>query len=197
MRPPMQLRPATAADLPRILTLEAQGFAPGTRERADVYAERIALFADGFLVAEEEEALLGCICSELWRHAPQPEPARFALGHRIAELHAPGHDELYLSSMTVAPAARGRGLGQQLVTACLARCAARYRLRSALLLVSERWLPARRIYARLGFGELLRLPDFFRAADAPPAAGLVMRKPLRPAATPVGAATAAGSRYDG
>jgi [ribosomal protein S18]-alanine N-acetyltransferase len=189
---PMNIRRARPADLPAIMALEALGFVPGTHEEADVYAERIAVFPDGFLVAEDEGGtMLGCISSELWPFTDPPAHERFSIGHSIADIHSPANDEIYISSMTVAPQARGHRLGERLFTECIARCKRAYpQVRSAILLVNETWVHARRIYERQGFTEIMRLPGFFRPAGLAPADGIVMRKELRDG---TGGQAAAGS----
>lgn len=163
------------------MALEAAGFVPGTHEDADVYAERIRVFPEGFLVAEDASAtMVGCISSELWAYRDPPDPAQFSIGHSIASVHAATNDELYISSMTVSPAARGQRLGERLFSECIARCLARYQqVRSAILLVNETWVHAHGIYERQGFREIMRIPAFFHPAGLPPADGIVMRKELR------------------
>lgn len=177
---PSTIRTATPADLPEIMRLEYAGFVAGTHEDESVFAARIRAFPDGFLVAyDDPKRLLGYICSELWRFEPQLTREQFELGHSIDEVHAPAHEELYISSMTVDPATRGSGLGLLLFRECIARCRAAYpHLRSALLLVSADWVHAKRIYDREGFVEVMRLPGFFRPSGGRRADGIVMRKLL-------------------
>lgn len=65
-----------------------------------------------------------------------------------AEVSRPGEAEFRM--LAVDPAARGRGVGEALVTDCLAR-AQRYRCERVV--ISTRWdmRPAHRLYQRLGF----------------------------------------------
>lgn len=177
----MHIRSATSRDLPRVRTLERQGFAPDTLEPDAVLLERIETFPDGFLVAEADDgSLSGYISSELWRFEAIPDASRFTLGHGIAAVHDPAHDELYISSMTVDPRTRGAGLGGRLLDECIGRCMNRHRgIHSALLLVSAAWPSARRIYERYGFRKILTLDGFFQSAGKRSTDGIVMRKDLR------------------
>jgi [ribosomal protein S18]-alanine N-acetyltransferase len=179
----MKIRSATLGDLPWIMALEALGFVPGTHEVDDVYAARISVFPDGFLIAEDEAGtVLGCISSELWPFEDPPDARRFAIGHSIGRVHSPTNDELYISSMTVSPAARGQQLGTLLLSACIGRCTRQYpQVCSAILLVNETWAHAQRIYEQHRFQVIMRLPAFFRPEGLPRADGVVMRKSLRDA----------------
>ncbi|MFZ3127448.1 MAG: GNAT family N-acetyltransferase [Rhodoferax sp.] len=177
---PLHLVEATADDLDRIMALERQGFAAGHQEQRSTYAQRIATFPHGSLMAWRGADCVGCVFSEIWRSTPQPDATHFTLGHDIRERHAPVHGtELYISSMTLAPAMRGQGLGAALLRGCMAHVAQAFPgLRSAVLLVNANWTTARRIYAGAGFVEVARLDGFFGASSGAPEDGLVMRRPL-------------------
>lgn len=179
--PVLSFREARLDDLERILELEAAGFAPGNREAREVYAQRIATFPHGSLMAWVGERAVGCVFAEIWRWEAQPRAARFCLGHDIASSHDPHHGtELYIASMTVDPACRGQGLGQRVFVGSIERLAAAYpQLDSVLLLVNVHWRQARRIYAGDGFAEIARLPDFFTPTPDCCEDGIVMRRALR------------------
>lgn len=74
-------------------------------------------------------------------------------GSRYAELSRPGEAEFRM--LAVDPAAQGRGVGQALVEACIARARA---LDSTAIVICVRdfSLPAQRLYTRLGF---VRVPE--------------------------------------
>lgn len=177
---PLRLVEATADDLDRIMELERQGFAAGHRELRSAYAQRIATFPHGSLMAWREPDCVGCVFSEIWRATPEPNAAHFQLGHDIRARHDPvGGTELYISSMTLAPAVRGQGLGAPLLHGCMAHVAQAYPLlTSVVLLVNANWAAARRIYAAAGFVEVARLDGFFGASGGAPEDGLVMRRPI-------------------
>ncbi len=176
----VELRPATPHDIPHIMALERDGFAPGDREARAVYEERLHVFPSGAYVAQFEGDVVGCIFSELW--APQAEygPEQFALGLSIRERHDPqAGSELYIASMTLSPRVRGQGVGSVLFNGGIAQVRARHpHVDSAILLVNETWQAARRIYERSGFSELFRLPGFFEPHPAVRQDGIVMRKAL-------------------
>jgi ribosomal protein S18 acetylase RimI-like enzyme len=84
--------------------------------------------------------------------------------------------ELYITSMTISPAFRGKGLGSQLFLGCINRIAAAYpQLTSALLLVNESWRHARSIYESAGFREVVRFKNFFNPDGNTHEDGIVMR----------------------
>jgi ribosomal protein S18 acetylase RimI-like enzyme len=176
----LRLIEATVRDLDRIMDLERQGFAAGNRESRSTYAQRIASFPQGSLMAWLGSDCVGCVFSEIWRSTPQPDVAQFTLGHDVREQHDPvAGSELYISSMTLAPTVRGQGLGTPLLLGCMAQVARAFPgVAYAVLLVNTNWTVARRIYARAGFVEVARFGHFFAAHDADPADGIVMRRPL-------------------
>ena len=178
---PLRLVEATPDDLDRIMALEQQGFAAGHREQRTAYAQRIATFPQGSLMAWRGEDCVGCVFSEIWQATPQPNATHFALGHDIRSRHDPLQGtELYISSMTLAPVVRGQGLGVVLLQACLDHVTAVFpQLESAVLLVNATWTPARRIYTGLGFMEIGCLAGFFEAEDGARQDGIVMRRPIR------------------
>ncbi|HEX2773295.1 MAG TPA: GNAT family N-acetyltransferase, partial [Micromonosporaceae bacterium] len=83
-------------------------------------------------------------------------------GSAYAELSAPGEAEFRM--LAVDPAAQGRGAGEALTRACIARAAA---LGSSAVVICTRSFsyPAQRLYARLGF---VRTPE----RDWSPAPGI-------------------------
>lgn len=180
LSPNLRLLAATPADLDRIMALERQGFAAGHREERAAYAQRIATFPQGSLMAWHGEDCVGCVFSEIWHAATEPNAEHFRLGHDIGERHDPvGGTELYISSMTLSPTVRGQGLGTPLLLGCLEHVARAFpRLESAVLLVNADWAPARRVYAGVGFVEIACFNGFFDAGDGTRQDGIVMRKPL-------------------
>jgi ribosomal protein S18 acetylase RimI-like enzyme len=180
LRNALHLVEVAPADLDRIMDLERQGFAAGHREERAVYAQRIAAFPQGSLMAWRGEDCVGCVFSEIWTDAANLSAEQFTLGHDIRERHNPNHGKaLYISSMTLAPAVRGQGLGTPLLLGCLAHVAQAFpRLKTAVLLVNAAWAPARRIYAGVGFVEVACFTGFFDAGDGVRQDGIVMRKPI-------------------
>lgn len=81
-------------------------------------------------------------------------------------------DEAELLTIAVAPAARRRGLGRQLLARVLTAAAGRG-ARSVFLEVAADNAPARALYAMAGFAEAGRRRGYYGGADA-----LVLRRPL-------------------
>jgi ribosomal protein S18 acetylase RimI-like enzyme len=124
---------------------------------------------------------VGCIFCEIWKKSALPVAEHFTLVHDILDRHDPVHGtELYITSMTISPAFRGKGLGSQLFLGCIDRIAAAYpRLTSALLLVNETWGHARSIYEAAGFIEVVRFKNFFNPDGMTHEDGIVMRCPIQ------------------
>lgn len=178
----LRLLEATPADLDRIMHLERQGFAAGHQEQSSAYAQRMATFPKGSLMAWLGDDCVGCIFTEIWQRQAQLDAGHFALGHDIRDWHdAVRGTELYISSMTLSPAVRGQGLGAPLLAGCMEHVYQAFpQLESALLLVNASWAPARHIYERLGFTELAWFPGFFGNGDGTHQDGIVMRRPFQP-----------------
>lgn len=174
------LSPATPRDIDRIMTLEEQGFDSGNRELRAVYEGRIRVFPQGALMAHSGGNCIGCLFCEIWRASRRPLVEHFALGHDILERHEPlTGTELYISSMTVSPAFRGKGMGAQLLRGGMDHAARKFpQLTSAVLLVNETWERARAIYEAAGFREVVRFERFFNPRAAVYEDGLVMRCPI-------------------
>jgi ribosomal protein S18 acetylase RimI-like enzyme len=177
----LQLVEATADDLDQIMELERQGFAAGHQEQRSAYAQRIATFPQGSLMAWRGADCVGCVFSEIWRETTPVIAEQFTLGHDIRERHDPtSGTALYISSMTLSPQVRGQGLGAHLLLGCLKQVAQAFpRLETAVLLVNAAWAPARRIYAGVGFVEVACFTGFFDGGDSTRQDGIVMRRPIR------------------
>lgn len=171
---------ARPQDIDLIMAMETDGFAAANREAREVFAARIETFPHGSLIAQLGPQRIGCIFCEIWPASPTPVVEHFALGHDIRARHSPAlGSELYVSSLTLRPEFRGRGLGKQLLLGAIDECVKAFpQLTSALLLVNEGWRQARAIYAGAGFEEVARFADFFGADATRCADGLVMRRAL-------------------
>ena len=102
--------------------------------------------------------------------------AGFLLGRVVA-------GEAELLTVAVAPEARGRGLGQRLVS----RFVYQARLRGAevaFLEVAEDNAPARAVYSRGGFTETGRRRGYYRTPQGQPVDALVMQRVLTDGAAP-------------
>lgn len=85
---PFTIRLALPADLPAICAIDFEAFSPyGTAEAPEVFAKRLAVYPDGFLVAEQAGAVIAYACCERWTTDREP-----ALGEDPALAHDPtGH----------------------------------------------------------------------------------------------------------
>jgi ribosomal-protein-alanine N-acetyltransferase len=174
-------RNAQPADLPDIMRIEHASFSPLICESEAVYAERIRVFPEGFRVITHDQNVIGFLSTELWLYQEVRTEEDFKLGHAIAEAHSPRGTELYISSMGLDPRYRGLGLGQRLFHETVQSMRKQFpQIQSAVLIVSEAWSSARRIYQQEGFVEIQRIKGFF-ACPTPPYGedGIVMRKRYR------------------
>lgn len=152
----LTIRPATEADLAAIgaITVEAyrvDGFVGDHDDYVTTLADSATRFRDAELLVAVDNAdeVLGSVTV-------------VAPGTPYAEISEPGEVEFRM--LSVAAAARGRGVGEALVRAVIERARAAGAAR-VVLSSSEKMLAAHRLYERLGF---TRLP----ARDWAPLPGL-------------------------
>lgn len=86
-------------------------------------------------------------------------------------------DEAEILSVAVTSARRGRGFAGSLLNLHLGRLAG-IGARAVFLEVGEDNLPARRLYARLGFAEVGRRPGYYPRSNGQAVAALVLRRDL-------------------
>ena len=181
MNKTLGLRLATANDLSAVMAIEHTAFPYGVHESLEVYAERLQVFPQGFQVLLQDQAVAGFICTERWADKQSLTAPDFTVGHSISQQHQPYGPELYISSMGIHPSYHGLGLGKKLFAGFLHYAQANFpELKSILLIVSEKWTPARKIYIQNGFTEIQRFPGFFsNETSGQTEAGIVMRKLLK------------------
>ncbi|MGL4982008.1 MAG: GNAT family N-acetyltransferase [Treponemataceae bacterium] len=175
------IRKATIEDLKDIYRVEIQSFEDGICEEKSIFAQRIEVFADGFLLLLKDKKIIGYFASELWQSPLTKnnfEIKNFMLGHSPRETHVKNGNSLYLSSMGILPEFRGSGLGVQFFTECMNFVTQENpSIQQQILLVNENWHPARAIYAKAGFTQVCVFENFFEAAGKK-SAGIVMKKRL-------------------
>ena len=176
--PPLVVRRAVASDIADIMSLEVAGFEPHIREAAPIFEERMSVFPAGFMVAEDDSgALIAYLCSERWTRRDALSAEDFKVGHSARERHDGNGGVLYISSMTVSPSQRGKGLGARLFSSAIdAITGSQHGIEQNLLMVNESWLHARRIYASCGYVEILRFAAFFGAVSQPSQDALILFK---------------------
>lgn len=127
MKSTLVLAEATMHDLDQIMDMEVKGFAPGNQELREIYELRIRTFPQGSLMAYSGSECVGCFFSEIWKESSIPAVEHFTLGHDILKRHDPVLGTvLYISSMTISPDFRGKGLASQLFPGCIDRVAATF-----------------------------------------------------------------------
>ena len=141
----MQVRRARPEELPALGELTVAAYSDFTLGPDDPYVARLrdtaARDAQGELwVAVEDEELLGCVtwcpAGSTWREIALDDEGEFRM-------------------LAVAAAARGRGVGEALVRACLDRARADG-LGGVAISTMDRMTDAHRLYGRLGFS---RVPE--------------------------------------
>jgi ribosomal-protein-alanine N-acetyltransferase len=145
------LAPADPRDAPALAALHAASFNRGWSEQ-----EFEQLLTDRNVMAD--------------RAASGRTRVGFILSRRAA-------DEAEILSVAVAQAWRGRGLARRLLDLHLRRLAG-LGLRTVFLEVDESNAPARRLYARAGFGEVGRRPGYYAGNGGNATAALVLRRDL-------------------
>lgn len=175
----ISFRPATTDDIKAIMEIERESFVPGLQEDEPLYLKRIAVFADGFLVAEDviTGEIGGYISSELWHEHQNINADVLALGHNPEDLHYHLGTQLYITSFGTRQSWRGLKIGTALFNALETRIEKLYPLvTKKVLIVSEKWLAAQHIYAKKGFKETGRIIDFFIPDETPPEDAIIMMK---------------------
>jgi ribosomal-protein-alanine N-acetyltransferase len=169
-------RPATLSDIENILKLEEKCFNTFTREKKEIYLERIEAFPDGFIILENDKQFVGAVSSEIWQYAAERARDAFALGHSIKKQIKLTGDELYISSIGILPEYRKHGYGEELFNALIQNIKSKYpNVIHAVLLLCEEWKAARKIYEKNGFKEYTIFEDFFTSEDGTKKNGIVMR----------------------
>lgn len=172
-----QLRKAYPADIAGIMAVERDAFILGVQEAESVFAERIQVFPDGFLVLVDSDCnICGYFSSERWP-VRRTDTSVFQLGHSIRKNHTADGTVLYISSMGILSRYRGTGLGRWLFEESLRQitvsCSGIERI---ILLVNEHWNGARHIYQTNGFTEQTRLTEFFPSAAGGREDGIIMER---------------------
>jgi ribosomal-protein-alanine N-acetyltransferase len=175
----IKFRNAGIGDIASIIEIEHTSFSRFICESEEVFKERINTFPEGFRVMEYSGEVIGYISSEIWNRADRYTKEYFTLGHSITERHNPEGNEIYVSSMGILPPYRSRGLGKLLFGKFIRYAENEFiNVDSAVLIVSEKWLNARRIYKGTGFKEIQKIDKFFKYEYDKPyyEDGIVMRK---------------------
>jgi ribosomal-protein-alanine N-acetyltransferase len=170
-------RNASNSDIEKIMELEDACFNKYTREKKEVYLERINTFPDGFIVMQNKSEFIGAVSSEIWRYTPYINREIFNLGHSIKETNKPNGNGLYISSIGIFPKYRNHGFGEELFLALIKNIKLKYpNVIYVILLLNEEWKCAKKMYQRNGFKKEYILDGFFTSDDGTKKNGIVMRR---------------------
>lgn len=175
----MLLRQAEIQDIDGIMNVEHQSFINSIQETKDVFAGRIQMCRDCFIVFEDDShKICGYFSAEKWAAVPSSDDV-FKLNHRAENFHCTEGSVLYLSSFALLPEYRGHGNGRELFSQAVSWFVSHNKnIRQAILLVNETWKGALHIYTQYGFRETHRIPSFFAGENGLPSDGIVMVKDL-------------------
>lgn len=177
---PVICRTALPSDIDAVMRIEKESFLPGLQEDKDLYLKRISAFPEGFLLAEDTQTkeIGGYICSELWREDRPVCAETLALGHDPKEAHCYDGTLFYITSFGTLTSWRGKKVGSLLLDTLEQKIAKEYpQATQSVLIVSEKWLAARRLYEKRGFKERGRIIDFFTPDNLPAEDAVLMMKP--------------------
>lgn len=173
------IRSVVSTDIEAIMQIEYESFLPGVREERGLYVKRIALFPQGFLVAQNTDTgeIGGYIASEIWREEQSISSEALALGHDPQTVHDKNGRCLYITSFGTLSSWRGKKIGLALFEALEAKIKTDFpHVIKKILIVSEEWTAARNLYSKKGFIETGRIADFFTPDHLPPQAAVIMMK---------------------
>ena len=177
----VNIREAIPEDIGAIMKIEAEAFHTTIMESQETFEARINEFPGGCLMLVTAEDLpIGYITSEIWKYKQAVDKEDFTLGHSIKAIHDPDGEEFYISSMGVLKSSRGNRFGGVLINALTEKLLKEYpRINSSILLVSEKWASAYRIYRKNGFEDISVIKNFFTHDNGHSSSGIVMRKRIR------------------
>ena len=164
----IKFRTADKNDINYIMDIEKVSFSESICEDKETFIQRIQTFNKGFLVMEYDNKVIGYICSELWEYSK--------------DSHKDNGNEVYISSFGILPEVRGYGLGKIMFDYFIKYISELVKdPKSIILIVSEGWTNARKIYINYGFKEICILNEFIDYKDVPPFKedGILMRKLLK------------------
>ncbi|GHV82169.1 N-acetyltransferase GCN5 [Spirochaetia bacterium] len=173
----IKFRTANFFDIENIMKLEEKCFNKYTQEKKEVYLERIEVFPDGFIILELDDQFVGAVSSEIWQYVSVVNRDIFTLGHSIKKQIKLNGNELYISSIGILPEYRSQGFGEALFKELIKNIKLKFQnVVHGILLLSEEWEYARKIYMQNNFKECKILEGFFMSTDGTKKNGIVMRK---------------------
>jgi ribosomal-protein-alanine N-acetyltransferase len=140
-----------------------------SRDAAAIAALHAQSFQRGWSEDECEQLLLDRAV-----HAPRAMIGNKLVAFIMSRIAA---DEAEILSIAVSRAYRGRGVAARLLALHMRRLAG-LGVRTMFLEVGETNDPAGRLYARAGFREVSRRPNYYPGTDGAPVSALVLRRDL-------------------
>ncbi|MGC4250175.1 MAG: GNAT family N-acetyltransferase [Sphingobium sp.] len=164
---PCGWRPMKDSDIAAVSTISDAVHGPFT-EDADIYAERLALYAAGCFVLERQGRVSGYLVTHPWTAAAPP-----ALNERIGAIPADA-DCYYLHDLALLPDARGGGAGSAAMR-CVVQAA---RAAGQAAIVHMAVGGAEAFWGKQGFDDISRELDPEKRASYGPDA-VFMRRMIR------------------
>ena len=166
-------------DLEKLIEIEKEAFPLCIQENVEVYKERIKVFPEGTYGIWLDGEIIAYISSELWEYQEIYEEERFSLSHSIDKYHKINGEELYISSFAVKKKYSSKGYGKIIFEQFLLKMQEDFKIKSSILLVSEEWVKAQRIYLTFGYEQLKKIKDFFKNDYEEKFDGIIMRKNMK------------------
>ena len=166
-------------DLEKLMEIEKEAFPLCIQENEEVYKERIKMFPEGTYGIWLDGEIIAYISSELWEHQEIYEEERFLLSHSIDKYHKINGKELYISSFAIKKKYSSKGYGKIIFEQFLLKMKEDFKIESSILLVSEEWIKAQKIYLTFGYKQLKKIKDFFKNDSEEKFDGIIMRKNMK------------------
>jgi ribosomal-protein-alanine N-acetyltransferase len=177
-----KFRNAEISDVWDLYQIEQVCFQQGIREDSEVLAERIRVFPKGVIIAEasDGEKPVGYVSAELWRESEGIMGEKFKAWRSTQESHRIDGEQLYISSIGVAPKYRGMGLGEALLNEVIHRVMLQCpQVRTGCLIVSVNWIAARKLYKKCGFRDVCSIEGMYEPEGLAPETGVGMVRKLK------------------
>lgn len=171
----LSLRSAKKEDLAEIMEIARKAFTSDSCEPEKVYSERLEIFSDGFALLLDNNKIIGFLCSELWQYEEDPKIENFYRNHSPKTMHQVNGTELFIDSMAIIPEYRGKQIGHYLFETFLKYIGQEYKLKSAILVITEEWANAKKIYLANDFHKIKTINNYI-TENGIPRSGIILRK---------------------
>lgn len=102
-----------------VMHVETTAWPPELQATVDKFISRMAVFPEGFMVAEKDGKIRGFTTSQIANYDPSVRKTwdEFTDNGTLVKSHKPSGDSLYVASVAVAGEAQGEGVGTKLIEA--------------------------------------------------------------------------------